>query len=70
VDFFGGQRAFRLWLDISDKVPSNLVNPHDQEAGDIVGAEVTKVMKEGKDPTQAMKDAQDALIKQVPEVSA
>lgn len=70
VDFFGGQRTYRIWLDISDKVPSNLVHPNDQEAGDIVGAEVTKAMKEGKDPAQAMKDAQDTLIKQVPGISA
>lgn len=69
VEFYGGQRAFRIWLEISDKVPTNLVNQHDQEAGDIVGAEVTKAMKEGKDPAQAMKDAQDTLLKQVPGLS-
>src|SRR3712207_813971 len=43
VEFFGGQKAFRLWLDISEGVPGNVVSPNDRQAGDILGAEVTKI---------------------------
>jgi len=64
-DFFGGQKAFRLWLDISEGVPGNVVNPNDRQAGDILGAEITKVEKEGKDPVQAVKDAEAEALKRI-----
>jgi multiple sugar transport system substrate-binding protein len=35
------------------------------QADDIVNAEITKVLKEGKDPVQAMKDAEAAALKAI-----
>lgn len=58
VDFFGGQRAYRMWANIADNVASIVRSPYDLQADDIVNAEMTKVMNEGKDPAQAMKDAE------------
>jgi multiple sugar transport system substrate-binding protein len=65
VEFFGGQKAYRLWLDIADKVPANVVNPDDQQANDIVNAEITKVKKEGKDAAAAAKDAEAETLRRV-----
>ena len=64
-DFFGGQRTFRVWGDIADNVASISRSPYDLQADDIVNAEMAKVMKEGKDPVQAMKDAEAAAIKAI-----
>lgn len=66
VDFYGGQRTYRLWTEIAQTVPANTVNPNDRQANDIVGNELTKVEKLGKDPTQAVKDAEDTIIKRIP----
>jgi len=65
VEFFGGQRAFRMWANIADNVASIVRSPYDLQADDIVNAEVTKVLKEGKDPVQAMKDAEAEAIKAI-----
>jgi len=62
VEFFGGQRAYRMWANIADNVASIVRSPYDLQADDIVNAEVTKVLKEGKDPVQAMKDAEAAAL--------
>jgi len=64
-DFFGGQRTFRVWGDIADNVASITRSPYDLQADDIVNAEMAKVMKEGKDPVQAIKDAEDAALKAI-----
>ncbi|MDP9380119.1 MAG: substrate-binding domain-containing protein [Chloroflexota bacterium] len=65
VDFFGGQKTFRLWTELAQNVPANVVNPNDRQAGDVVGNEITKVEKQGKDPAQAMKDAEAAALKRI-----
>lgn len=65
VDFFGGQRAFRIWAEIGDNIPAILRTPDDLQLDDIVGAELTKVMEEGKDPVQAAKDAEAEALKRV-----
>jgi multiple sugar transport system substrate-binding protein len=61
-DFFGGQRTFRTWANIADNVASITRSPYDLQADDIVNAEMAQVMKEGKDPVQAMKDAEAAAL--------
>lgn len=66
VDFFGGQRTYRLWTEIAQTVPANAVNPNDRQASDIVANELTKIEKQGKDPAQAMRDAEDTILKRVP----
>ncbi|HMO59744.1 MAG TPA: extracellular solute-binding protein, partial [Roseiflexaceae bacterium] len=52
VDFFGGQRAYRIWTEIGDNIPAIPRTPNDLQLDDIVGAELTKVLEEGKDPVQ------------------
>jgi ABC-type glycerol-3-phosphate transport system substrate-binding protein len=64
-DFFGGQRTFRVWGDIADNVASISRSPYDLQADDIVNAEIAKVLVEGKDPVQAMKDAEAAALKAI-----
>jgi multiple sugar transport system substrate-binding protein len=65
VDFYGGQRAYRMWANIADNVASIVRSPYDLQADDIVGAEMAKVMNEGKDPVQAMKDAEAEALKAI-----
>ncbi len=65
IDFFGGQKVYRLWAEVAENVPGNPVHPSDRQASDIVGNEITKVEKNGKDPAQAMKDAEATILKQI-----
>jgi multiple sugar transport system substrate-binding protein len=65
VEFFGGQRAHRMWANIADNVASIVRSPYDLQADDIVNAEMTSVMNQGKDPVQAMKDAEVNALKAI-----
>jgi multiple sugar transport system substrate-binding protein len=65
VDFYGGQRAYRMWANIADNVASIVRSPYDLQTDDIVNAEMAKVMNEGKDPVQAMKDAEAEALKAI-----
>jgi multiple sugar transport system substrate-binding protein len=65
VDFFGGQRTYRIWTEIADNIPTILRNANDLQAEDIIGAELTKVLEEGKDPVQAAKDAEAEALKRI-----
>lgn len=65
VAFFGGQQTFKLWGQIADNVPSSQPSPYDQQATDILNNEITKVRKEGKDPAQALKDAEAEAVKRI-----
>lgn len=65
VDFFGGQRVYRIWADIADNVKAILRTPNDLQLDDIVGAELTKVLKEAKDPATAVTDAHAEALKRV-----
>jgi hypothetical protein len=55
-----------LWTEIADRVPANSVNPNDRQANDIVNNEITKVNKLGKDPVQAMQDAEETILRRIP----
>jgi len=70
VDFFGGQRTYRIWTEIADNIPAILRTPNDLQLDDIVGAELTKVLKEGKDPVQATKDAEAEALKRIKDTTA
>ena len=65
VEFFGGQRVYRIWTEIADNIPAILRTPNDVQLDDIVGAELTKVLKEGKDPDQAVTDAEAEALKRI-----
>lgn len=70
VDFFGGQKAYLLWSEVAPNVPGNVAHPADRQASDIIGNEVTKVEQQGKDPAQAMKDAEAEILKRIEGVTA
>lgn len=70
VDFFGGQKTYKIWTEIADNIPAILRTPNDLQLDDIVGAELTKVMKENKDPAQAVKDAEAEALKRIEGVTA
>jgi multiple sugar transport system substrate-binding protein len=70
VAFFGGQKTFRLWAEIADAVPPSQPSPFDQQATDIINNQITKVRKEGKDPVQALKDAESEAVERIKGVTA
>ncbi|MEZ4865689.1 MAG: substrate-binding domain-containing protein [Caldilineaceae bacterium] len=69
VEFFGGQPAYRIWTEIADNIPAIFRTPNDVQLDDIVGAELTKVLKEGKDPTVAAADAEAEALKRIPDTT-
>jgi ABC-type glycerol-3-phosphate transport system substrate-binding protein len=70
VEFFGGQMAYLIWTEIADNIPAILRTPNDLQLDDIVGAELTKVLKEGKDPAQAAIDAEAEALNRVKDTVA
>jgi len=65
VEFFGGQRAYRIWAEIGDNIKAIFRTPYDVQLDDIVGAELTRVLQEGKDPAQAALDAEAEALKRI-----
>lgn len=65
VAFFGGQPAYRLWLDVAEGIVGKPINPAERQANDIVNAELALVKQEDKDPAQAMKDAEAEVLDRV-----
>jgi len=61
LQFFGGQRVRALWRDIAQQIPPRAVHRLDPLADEIVSAELDKVLLRGKDPTQALGDADRML---------
>ena len=68
MPFFGGQRTYRIWTDIGDNIKAIFRTPNDLQLDDIVGAELTKVLQEGKDPVQAAKDAEAEALRRIPDL--
>lgn len=68
VEFFGGQAAYKIWTEIADNIPAILRTPNDLQLDDIVGAELTKVLKEDKDPVQAAADAEAEALNRIKDV--
>jgi multiple sugar transport system substrate-binding protein len=58
VEFFGGQKARQLWRETAAKIPALKVHKLDSVADEIMNAELTKVLDEGKDIKTALADAQ------------
>lgn len=65
VDFYGGQATYKIWTEIADNIPAILRTPNDVQLDDIVGAELTKVLKEGKAPDVAAADAEAEALKRI-----
>jgi multiple sugar transport system substrate-binding protein len=70
VEFFGGQAAYQIWTEIADNIPAILRTPNDLQLDDIVGAELTKVLEEGKDPVQAAIDAEAEALNRIKDTVA
>lgn len=68
VEFFGGQKALRVWAEASEGTTGNSVHPHFREANEIVDAEIAKVEEQGKSPGQATLDAEKMIVERVPGV--
>ncbi|MEZ4658069.1 MAG: substrate-binding domain-containing protein [Caldilineaceae bacterium] len=69
VEFFGGQAAYRVWTEIADNIPAIFRTPNDLQLDDIVSAELTKVLKEGKDPEVAAADAEAEALNRIPDTT-
>lgn len=66
ADFYGGQRAYRRWLEIAARVPGQPIHPDNRLADDFVNTEVENVVAAGKNPAQAMQDAEAEVLRRVP----
>ncbi len=65
VEFYGGQRTYKLWTEIAANVPANVVHRADRQTNDIVNNEITKVRSLGEDPVQAMKAAEAEALNRI-----
>ena len=69
VDFFGGQATYRIWTEIGDNIEAIFRTPNDLQLDDIVAAELSQVLQEGKDPIQAVQDAEAEALKRIPDTT-
>jgi multiple sugar transport system substrate-binding protein len=61
VDFLGGQKARLLWRDAVTHVRDETVHELDLEARIIVSNELNRVLDQGKDIPQALRDARNTI---------
>ena len=65
VEFYGGQRTYRLYTEIAGGVPANVVHRSDRLASDIINNEITKVRNQNVDPAAAMQAAQAEALDRI-----
>jgi multiple sugar transport system substrate-binding protein len=65
IEYLGGQKARQLWKVAASKVAAYDVDKFDAVAGDVVNAELEKVLEHNKDIKAALKDAQAQLLRRV-----
>lgn len=65
IEYLGGQKARQLWKVAASKVAAYDVDKFDAVAGDVVNAELEKVLEQNKDIKAALKDAQAQLLRRV-----
>ncbi len=65
IEFLAGQQARLLWIDIAKKIPPVVTTKFDVVANDLVNAELTAVLNEGKDIDQALKDAKAQIERRI-----
>ncbi len=61
IDFYGGQRARQLWIEVAQNVPDVRVHPSDPIADELFGQAVEEVLLEGRDPLEALEDANEQV---------
>jgi multiple sugar transport system substrate-binding protein len=65
IEYLGGQKARQLWKVAASKVAAYDVDKFDAVAGDVVNAELEKVLEHNKDIKAALNDAQAQLLRRV-----
>jgi multiple sugar transport system substrate-binding protein len=63
VDFFGGQPVYRLWADMARDMRPARLSQHHLDATGLVETELSQIVERGKDPEQAMRDAEAAMLR-------
>lgn len=63
VAFLGGQTLYRPLAERARAMPAGTLSEHHRDADDIVGTELSLVVERAKDPVQAMRDAEAAMIR-------
>lgn len=57
VEFFGGQKVYRLWIEAAEKAPGVRTNRFDAVADELFGQAISDVLQEGADPETALDEA-------------
>jgi ABC-type glycerol-3-phosphate transport system substrate-binding protein len=65
VEFFGGQVAYRLLTQAAEGIPPGVVSPLDRQVEQVVWQEAGRVARNGKDPAQALADAEKTILQQI-----
>jgi len=63
IAYLGDQKARQLWKVSADKIQAIAVDKFDPIANDVVNAELSKVLEQGKDIKTALVDAQEQVKK-------
>lgn len=66
VDFYGGQKAYRVWEDIALNSPGYKLHPGYIETKQIIESYVSELDKNGGDPAKLMQEAEAKIRAQVP----
>ncbi|MGQ9681100.1 MAG: ABC transporter substrate-binding protein [Anaerolineae bacterium] len=59
VEWYGGQKARLISIEVAKQFSHRTYSRYDWQLNDIVGVEVANVLDKGKDPAQALADAQE-----------
>jgi multiple sugar transport system substrate-binding protein len=65
LPYLGGQRARQLWRTAAARIPAVAVDRYDAVAGQVVAAELSKVLVHDKDIRLALTDARQTLLRRV-----
>jgi ABC-type glycerol-3-phosphate transport system substrate-binding protein len=65
VDWYGGQKIHQISVDVAKKFSDRVYTAYDDDCSKITGNEVTNVLEQGKDPQQALVDAQATAESQI-----
>ncbi|NLW58954.1 MAG: extracellular solute-binding protein [Firmicutes bacterium] len=65
MDFFAGQQARLLWIDIAKRVPEVITNRFDSVANSVITSELGAVLQEGKPVERALRDAKTQIERRV-----
>ncbi len=58
MEWYGGQKAGLISIEVAKQFSHRTYSKYDNQIGDIVGVEIAEVLDKGKDPAQALADAE------------